>query len=306
MVLCFAGFELDRPRAELRGPNGEAIKLRPKTFAMLELFAANAGRVLTKQELMDAVWPNVHVGDDSLFQCIKEIRTALGDDQRQLIKLVSGRGYLFDAEVAVEPAAEASIIPSHVPLPPADAGLAGPATPPRLLGLRRGATIGIAGLGALLGLAVVVTMWAPGLIFGRAPPVMAVMPIAAAGGDGEVAPMAANVTSRLADGLAKIDNIRVATPQAADATRADFVVSGELQKREGTWELRARMTRATTGEILWSEPVSVALEDADVPLQQSRSPPASVMPWRCASTRCSMPRRMRLSPKPARRATPRW
>ena len=78
MVLRFSGFELDRPRAELRGLDGEVIKLRPKTFAMLSLFAANAGRVLSKQELMDAVWPNVHVGDDSLFQCIKEIRTALG------------------------------------------------------------------------------------------------------------------------------------------------------------------------------------------------------------------------------------
>lgn len=87
----FAGFELDPQRA----PDGGAIRLRPKTFEMLRLFAANAGRVLRKQDLMEAVWPNVHVGEDSLFQCIREIRTALGDDQRQMVKLVSGRGYLF-------------------------------------------------------------------------------------------------------------------------------------------------------------------------------------------------------------------
>ncbi len=98
-MLRFAGFELDQQRAELRGPDGGAIKLRPKTFDMLRLFAANAGRVLSKQELMTAVWPDVHVGEDSLFQCIREIRTALGDDQRQIVKLVSGRGYLFEAEV---------------------------------------------------------------------------------------------------------------------------------------------------------------------------------------------------------------
>ena len=102
MLLRFAGFELDPDRAELRGPGGEAIKLRPKTFDILTLFAANPGRVLSKQELMEAVWPNVHVGDDSLFQCIREIRTALDDDDRQSIKLVSGRGYLFDAEVSTE------------------------------------------------------------------------------------------------------------------------------------------------------------------------------------------------------------
>src|SRR5258708_32453495 len=71
---------------------------------MLQLFVANAGRVLSKRELIEAIWPNVHVGEDSLFQCIREIRAALGDDQRQLIKLVSGRGYLFEAEVSGEPA----------------------------------------------------------------------------------------------------------------------------------------------------------------------------------------------------------
>ena len=96
-MLRFAGFELDLPRAELSGPGGNAIKLRPKALGLLNLLATNAGRVVSKQEIMDVVWPNVHVGDDSLFQCIRELRTALGDDQRKLIKLVSGQGYLFTA-----------------------------------------------------------------------------------------------------------------------------------------------------------------------------------------------------------------
>ena len=70
---------------------------------MLRLFATSGGRVLSKQELMEAVWPNVHVGEDSLFQCIRELRTALGDERRQLIKLVSGGGYLLAAEVLDAP-----------------------------------------------------------------------------------------------------------------------------------------------------------------------------------------------------------
>ena len=98
-VLRFSGFELDPERAELRAPDGATIRLRPKTLEILRLLAGNAGRVLSKQQLMETVWPNVHVGEDSLFQCIREIRTALGDEERQLIKLVSGRGYLFEAEV---------------------------------------------------------------------------------------------------------------------------------------------------------------------------------------------------------------
>jgi DNA-binding winged helix-turn-helix (wHTH) protein len=100
----FAGFELDQQRAELRWPDGRQIKLRPKTLEMLQLFAANAGRVLSKQELMEAVWPNIHVAEDSLFQCIREVRSALGDDRRQMIRVVSGRGYVFDIEASTEPA----------------------------------------------------------------------------------------------------------------------------------------------------------------------------------------------------------
>ena len=76
-----------------------SIKLRPKTLEILRLLAGNAGRVVSKQQLMEAVWPNVHVGEDSLFQCIREIRTALGDDKRQMVRVISGRGYLFQAEV---------------------------------------------------------------------------------------------------------------------------------------------------------------------------------------------------------------
>jgi DNA-binding winged helix-turn-helix (wHTH) protein len=106
-VLRFAGFTLDRQRAELRGPEGRIVRLRPKTLDMLSHLAARSGQVLSKQQLMDAVWPNVHVGEDNLFQCIRELRTALGDSDRQLIKLVSGRGYVFEAEViAEEPAVD--------------------------------------------------------------------------------------------------------------------------------------------------------------------------------------------------------
>src|SRR5947209_14805908 len=113
MVLRFAGFQLDQQRAELRGPDGGAIRLRLKTFEMLRVFAANSGRVLSKMELMEALWPNVHVGEDSLFQCIRELRAALGDDRRQTIKLVSGRGYRFDTDV--------SIMPDGLPVHPAPA-----------------------------------------------------------------------------------------------------------------------------------------------------------------------------------------
>jgi DNA-binding winged helix-turn-helix (wHTH) protein/Tfp pilus assembly protein PilF/TolB-like protein len=274
MVLRFAGFELDRQRSELRGPDGEAIKLRAKTLGMLTLFAANAGRVLSKQELMDAVWPNVHVGDDSLFQCIREIRTALGDDRRQLIRLVSSRGYLFEAEVSVEPATTGPQPPLPVPVSPAEpSATAEPATWSRMFGLRGPVAFTVLGLSAIFGLAIA-TIFGSGLIVRPGPPTIAVMPIAVANSDGEVVAMAANVTIRLADGLAKIDNIRVAVQQTAGRglprARADFVLNGELQKGERSWEVRARMTRTANGEVVWTALVSVAVDDSELPLQQSR------------------------------------
>jgi DNA-binding winged helix-turn-helix (wHTH) protein/tetratricopeptide (TPR) repeat protein len=278
-VLRFAGFELDRARIELRGPDGEAIKLRPQTFAMLTLFTANAGRALSKQELMEAVWPNVHVGDDSLFKCIRELRTALGDDRRQLIRLVPGHGYRLDAEVTNEPAGGAVAADADGAEPVANAAAEAELAKTRWSRfVRRGpaALAAVAVLAAALGFAIAAPMFGPGLFKSR-PPAIAVMPITAS--EADTVPTAAAVTIRLADGLAKIENIRVVTPEAgtdspqaasARAAQADFIVSSELQNTGRTWELRARLTRTATQEVIWSAPVSVAIGETDVGLQQSR------------------------------------
>jgi DNA-binding winged helix-turn-helix (wHTH) protein/tetratricopeptide (TPR) repeat protein len=286
-VFRFAGFELDPQRAELRGSGGEAIKLRPKSFDMLQVFAANAGRVLSKRELIDAVWPNVHVGDDSLFQCIREIRAVLGDDQRQLIKLVSGRGYLFEAEVsseATELAPEAEAALAAMPAgDESDMAEGKPAGRRFRFGLRGPAALAmVAGVSAIIGLAAATPIFAPGFIFARRPPTIAVMPIVDASADPQLAQMAASVTDRLADGLAKIDNIRVLAPRpeaasaslgvvaAGRAGQADFVVTGELRREAGSWTMQARMTGSATGEVRWTRSVSVGIENTDLLLQQSR------------------------------------
>jgi DNA-binding winged helix-turn-helix (wHTH) protein/tetratricopeptide (TPR) repeat protein len=281
-VLRFAGFELDRERVELRAPSGEAIKLRPQTFAMLTLFAANAGRALSKQELMEAVWPNVHVGDDSLFKCIRELRTALGDDRRQLIKLVSGHGYRLDAEVTSEPACGAVPAPADSAEPVAHAATeAEPAKTRWSRFVRRGpaAFAAVAGLGAAFGLAIAAPIFGPDLIFPKPTPTIAVMTMADASTDGLGAAMAAGVTDRLIDGLARIENVRVvarpsaaasAKPVSAPAVAADFVVSGELRKDEQAWTLQVRMTKTATLEVQPAASISVNVRDSDPQLQQSR------------------------------------
>jgi adenylate cyclase len=56
---------LDLARGLLRGANGE-IELRPKSFAVLRYLVDNVGRVVTKDEIMQAIWPDMIVSDDSL------------------------------------------------------------------------------------------------------------------------------------------------------------------------------------------------------------------------------------------------
>jgi len=62
----------------LRGASGQ-VDLRPKSFEVLRFLAEHAGRVVTKDELMKAVWRDVIVTDASLAVCISEVRRALGD-----------------------------------------------------------------------------------------------------------------------------------------------------------------------------------------------------------------------------------
>jgi DNA-binding winged helix-turn-helix (wHTH) protein len=95
-VLQFDRFELDLTRGYLR-MNGRDVELPPKPFEVLRHLAENAGRLVSKEELYAAVWPNVTVTDDSLVQCIRELRQRLGDTDHNLIKTVSRRGYLLDA-----------------------------------------------------------------------------------------------------------------------------------------------------------------------------------------------------------------
>ena len=97
-TITFNGFILDLTRGSLlRGT--EEIKLRPKTFEVLTHLVANSGRLVSKTELIEAVWPNTAVTDDSLVQCLIEVRRALGNVGQHIVKTVPRRGYLFDAQV---------------------------------------------------------------------------------------------------------------------------------------------------------------------------------------------------------------
>jgi len=82
----------------LRGT--EEIKLRSKPFEALKYLVDNPGRLISKTELIEVIWPDTAVTDDSLVQCMIEVRRALGDEAQQMIKTVPRRGYIFDRPVS--------------------------------------------------------------------------------------------------------------------------------------------------------------------------------------------------------------
>ena len=97
---AFGPFQLDRAN-ELLTRYGHPIRLRPKTFAMLAYLVASAGKLVTKEELLTALWPDTFVADAALKTCMREIREALGDDARHpgYIETAHRRGYRFIAPI---------------------------------------------------------------------------------------------------------------------------------------------------------------------------------------------------------------
>lgn len=101
--LCrFGPFLLDRTRYQVR-QDADIVALTPKLIDLLCLLVDHAGELVTKEQLLDALWPGANVTDNALTQAVSELRAALGDDPgaSTYIKTVARRGYRFVAEVTV-------------------------------------------------------------------------------------------------------------------------------------------------------------------------------------------------------------
>ena len=102
-IYRFDRFVLDLAKGALLTTDGTEVPLRAKSFALLRFFVENPGRLHSRTTLMEVIWPGVVVTDDSLTQCVGDIRCALGD-AAHMLRTLTKRGYLFDAEVRRETA----------------------------------------------------------------------------------------------------------------------------------------------------------------------------------------------------------
>ncbi|WP_158513915.1 winged helix-turn-helix domain-containing protein [Ramlibacter tataouinensis] len=100
--VAFGDFVLDESRATLLH-RGREIHLRPKSWELLCYLARRPGQLVAREELMHVLWPSVVVVDDSINQCVVEVRRALDDGGRQLLQTVPRRGLRLSADLAELP-----------------------------------------------------------------------------------------------------------------------------------------------------------------------------------------------------------
>src|SRR5262245_13597441 len=109
-VFRFEGFTLDLTRRSLRAGD-RSIELRPKSFDVLAYLVERAGTPAGKDEIIQAVWRDVTVTEESLTRCVSDIRRALDDSGQRIIKTLPRRGYLLAAPAtATDPGDTANFV----------------------------------------------------------------------------------------------------------------------------------------------------------------------------------------------------
>lgn len=236
----FADFVLDTDRAELRRSDGPATRLRPKTLELFKLLVQNSHRVLGKEELMEAIWPGIHVGEDSLFQCIREIRVALGDARREMVQVISGRGYLFALDVTTEQAASCTTEPRQQETKPDRKS-------------RRGLSLVAVAASVLSVMALIGFALHGNSLFAPSRVVVVLQSIVDTDASPEGVALARDIASELVKGFSRIDGIHliVREGEAVPALHggAALDLRYELKRDPLNWILQARLIDTANQEI---------------------------------------------------------
>ena len=227
-IYRFDRFTLDLVRGGLFAEDGAQLVLRPKSFDLLRYLVVNAGRLVDRDELMQAVWPNVFVTEDSIAQCVKDIRRALGDRTQRLLRTAQRRGYLLDVTASVVGGGAAA-----APLPAA--AVAAAVAPLPLPTANR--------------------------------PMLVVLPFENLGGDPEQHYLARGMTSDLVTHLTRFEELHVISPLAHEQSgasgsaaagwpippEASYLFAGNLRCVDEQVRVNVRLDDARTTVGLWAE-----------------------------------------------------
>ncbi|HEV8331289.1 MAG TPA: winged helix-turn-helix domain-containing protein, partial [Steroidobacteraceae bacterium] len=252
-LYAFGDFRLDAGRRLLSHRSQGAIPITSRAFDTLLHLIRNAGRLVPKRELMDAVWGDSVVEENNLTQTISTLRQLLGErpDEHRYIVTVSGRGYRFIANV--EPGAPAAAASATVPAPARS-------------NRRTLVAVALAGLVLAIGIAV--------LLSGRfatkprieSIAVLPFKPLVRESGDPALElGMADTLIARLGNSggliVRPLSSVRKYAPLEQDALVAgrelgvDAVLEGSIQRNREMLRVTTRLLRVSDGSAIWSDKV---------------------------------------------------
>jgi DNA-binding winged helix-turn-helix (wHTH) protein len=93
VTLQLGDVKYDKESQLLTDSNGDVVNLRPQSLSVLHILASNEGKLVDRNSLMNTVWRDIAVTDDSLVQCIGDIRRAIGSDGHKIIQNIPKKGY---------------------------------------------------------------------------------------------------------------------------------------------------------------------------------------------------------------------
>lgn len=272
-VFEFGGFRLEPHRRLLTRIDGEPVVVTDKAFDALVYLIAHAGQLVTKDDLIKALWPNTVVEENNLYVVISTLRRALKDESaaQRLIATVAGRGYQFVADVrVVGAAAESHVLPQLAVTSPAAAARSTwlPGTPRRRLTLVTGAVLVIA-----IGIGAAVIAFRPA----RAPAsvvTLAVLPFKpltlADRNESLEFGMAETLIAGLNSGrlsVSPLSSVRRYSGSEQDGLAAgralgvQAVLEGHIQNVGGQLRVSARLLNVSDGRQLWAQRYDEAFTD---------------------------------------------
>jgi TolB-like protein/DNA-binding winged helix-turn-helix (wHTH) protein/thioredoxin-like negative regulator of GroEL len=271
----FGEYTLDLKRGALLRA-GLDVKLRPKSFEVLRVLLERHGQLVTKEELLNAVWGHAVVTDGAVGQCLVDLRRVMGDESQQFIRTVPRRGYIFDS-----PVAESDDVPRS------DNGDALPSASPqthdRAFLTRR--TLGPAALAALAVVAVLWSVWptrdgdAIASLHSRAQQAphnsIAVLPFVDLSAEQDQQYFSEGISEEILNLLAQAPNLQVIArtssfsfkgrnadiAEIAAKLNVAYVLEGSVRKSGGHVRITAQFVDAANSAHLWSETYDRELQD---------------------------------------------
>lgn len=221
------GYRFDSTDGTVTPHDGAAVTLRPRTASVLRVLCDRRGEVVSRDEIMAEVWPKTTVTEDSLTQCIKEVRAALGEAGHRMVRTFPKRGYMLEQSSTSIPQAAQT------------------AKPPRRL------------------LATILLVSAIALVAFIQPrtevhPVRAqilVTPFEDIYKTEKWTRIGTGLASEVSASLARHDwlDVRQADRATADGNHARYVLAGTISVSAGDIRLTATLSDGNAGRILWSE-----------------------------------------------------